>query len=121
MVKNILLVDDDAELCRELAEILRDEGYCVDDLCDSLRAAALIKERSYDIFLFDYKMAGLSGVDLIRLVKEKDPSGKIFVISGRLHIEKILQKENVASLVAGVVPKPFDAAVLLDKIKAALA
>ena len=81
----------------------------------------LLKERSYDIFLFDYKMAGLSGVDLIRLVKEKDPSGKIFVISGRLHIEKILQKENVASLVAGVVPKPFDAAVLLDKIKAALA
>ena len=120
MVKRILLVDDDAELCRELAEILCDEGYYVDNLCDSVIAATFIKEKSYDIFLFDYKMSGLSGVDLIRLVKEKDPAGKILIISGRPYIDKILQRENVASLVAGVVPKPFNVISLLDKLKAAL-
>lgn len=120
MVNKILLVDDDAELCRELAEILRDEGYYVDGLCDSVVAATFINEKSYDIFLFDYKMSGVSGVDLIRLTKEKYPSARIFVISGRPYIDKILQRENVASLVVGVIPKPFDVMILLDKIKAAL-
>jgi len=120
MAKKILLVDDDVELCRELVEILRDEGYHVDGLCDSVVAATFIKENSYDLFLFDYKMTGLSGVELIRLVKEKDPLGKIFVISGRPYIDKILQRENVASLVVGVVPKPFNVMHLLDKVKAAL-
>lgn len=116
-----MLVDDDVGLCQELAEILRDQGYLVDDICDSCRAAVLIAENSYDIFLFDYKMIGLNGADLVRLVKAKCFSGKIFIISGRPHIEKILEKENIAALVAAVIPKPFNVEFLLEKIKAALA
>ena len=121
MPKKILLVDDDTGLCRELAEVLRDEGYEVDDICDAFRAADLIKENRYDIFLFDYKMVGLNGAELIRLVKAKDSCGKIFIISGCPHIEKTLEYENVALWVSEIIPKPFDIKLLLEKIKTALA
>jgi len=120
MAKKILLVDDDSGLCRELAEILRDEGYEVCDTSDSWRAAQFINDENYDLFLFDYKITGLNGAELTRLVKGKDPSGKVFIVSGRPHIESILEKEKVSSFVDQVIAKPFDIGLLLEKIKSVI-
>ncbi len=120
MPKKILIVDDDTELCQELSEILRDEGYLVDEISDSMQAEYLIKQNSYGIYLFDYKMTGLNGVDLLRKVKEKDSKSVVFIISGRPFIEKLLEEENVSHLVSGVITKPFDIEMLVQKIKASI-
>lgn len=117
MAKKILLIDDDAELCQELAEVLRDEGYLVDEACDVSQGEIFIKQNSYDICLFDYKMPGLSGVDLLRSLKKRSPQSAVLIISGRPLIEEILKKENVSHLVAAVVNKPFDIKILLQSIK----
>jgi DNA-binding response OmpR family regulator len=118
MLKRILIVDDDSELAEELAEILREEGYWVENVSDSSLGSSLIKEKKYDIYLFDYKMTGLNGIDLLKKVKEKDPRVPVFIVSGRPFVEKLLKEENVHSLVSGVIKKPFDVQELLKKIKA---
>jgi len=117
MKKRILIVDDDAELAEEIAEILRDEGYFVDSATDSGRGEALIGKNIYDAYLFDYKMSGLTGTDLLRKAKEKDPKAAVLIISGRPFIEKLLKEEKMDHLVSSVIKKPFDAETLLDKIK----
>lgn len=117
MAKRILLIDDNEELCQNVAQILRDEGYSVDDTSDSGKGEVLINKNTYDVSLFDYKMAGLNGVDLLRKVKEKDFQSVVFIISGIPFIEELLKKENVFHLVGEVINKPFDMGILLQKIK----
>ena len=118
MPKKILIVDDDMELAEELAEILREEGYFVENTSDSIQAEKLINKNAYDLYLLDYKMSGFSGVDLLKKAKEKNPEGIVFIISGRPALDKLLKEENVQHLVSELIKKPFDVEFLLQKIKA---
>ncbi|OGX18263.1 MAG: hypothetical protein A3K83_06120 [Omnitrophica WOR_2 bacterium RBG_13_44_8b] len=120
MPKKILIVDDDVGLAEEMAEILRDEGYWVESASDSSQGEKLIKENTHDIYLLDYKMSGLSGVDLLRKVKEKNSNSAVFIISGRPFIEKLLKEENVLHLLSGVVKKPFEISDLITQIETVL-
>lgn len=117
----LLLIDDDAELCAELAETLREEGYDVDSTSDSAEGSVLIKKNIYEAAVFDYKMRGLNGIDLLKLVKGINPACAVFLVSGRAGIEKLAKEERVSGLVAGIVGKPFDVDDLLRRIKEAVA
>ena len=117
MVKKILIIDDDVGLCQDLAGILRDEGYFVDNVSDSVKGLTLINQNAYDVSLFDYKMTGLNGVDLLRKAKQKDAKSVVFIISGMPFIEELLEEEMVSHLVDEVINKPFDIEALLQKIR----
>ena len=109
-------MDDDEELCAEMAEVLAGEGYAVKSTSDPEKGRGLIAAHAFDIALFDYKLPGTTGVELMKEVKKKDPETRVFIISGRPFIEQALEEEKVSGLVSGVIPKPFDCEVLLKKI-----
>jgi len=115
--KRILLVDDDLELCEELAELLRDEGYLVDNTSDALKGAGLVRENRYDVAILDFKMPGLSGVDLLKTIKAGNPKTRVLFVSGKPFVGRLLQEAKVAELVEGIISKPFDEKTLLDKIR----
>ena len=117
MPKKILLVDDDIQLCEEIAEILRDEKYLVDNTSDEVNAEFLINKNSYDLCLLDYKMPRLTGIDLLRIIKKKSPLCVGIIVSGRPFIEKTIQEQNASSLVSAIIEKPFDITRLLNKIQ----
>ena len=96
---------------------MRGEGYYVDVTTDSTEGAALIKRNKYDVSIFDYKMKGLNGVDLLKMTKVKNPHCAVFIISGMLNIDKLSNKKN-ADLVTGIITKPFDVEALLQRIAA---
>jgi len=116
MHKKILIVDDDPGICNALAILLCEEGYRVDETTDSRKAASLIKKNKHDICLFDYKMKGLNGIDLLKKVKDVNPLCSVFIISGMLDIDVLCRKEIKAGLIAGVISKPFDVEALLQRI-----
>ena len=118
MQKKILIVDDDWGICHSLAMLLRGEGYRVDETTDSGTAAVLIKKENYDVCFFDYKMNGLNGKELSRMVKEIDPRCSAFIISGMMDIEELCRKEINAGWTDGIISKPFDVEELLQKIAA---
>lgn len=120
MAKKILIVDDDTELCEELAEILQDEGYSVQTVFDGIEGKKQIEAHNYDLLILDFKMPGLNGSEILRQLKEKKPSCKFFMISGKPHIEKSLQEEGLRHLVDGIMQKPFDIEDFLEKIKAVI-
>ena len=117
MSKNILMIDDDTELCEEMKDILSDEGYSVHTASDGSQGEELLEKNSYDILLLDIKIPGFNGIDMLRNLSKKKPAIKIFIISGRPFTERILSEENLMSLVSGVMIKPFDVRLLLEKIK----
>ena len=120
MQKKILIVDDDWGICNSMAMLLRGEGYCVDETTDSGEAAALIKKESYDVCFYDYKMNGLNGKVLSKMTKKINPRCPVFIISGMLDIEGLCQKEIDTGLVDGIISKPFDIEMLLQRIAAAV-
>ena len=118
MPKKILLIDDDVQLCEEIAEMLRDEGYFVDNTSDEVEGEKLIKNNTYDICLLDYKMSRLTGIELLREIKKKNPQCSALIVSGRPFINKTIEEQNVSHLVSGIIEKPFEIKDVLGKLEA---
>jgi CheY-like chemotaxis protein len=67
---SILVVDDDVDTLRNLADILGDLGYAVDTAPDGEAALEKVRRRNYDIALLDLKMPGMDGLTLYRAIKQ---------------------------------------------------
>jgi len=116
MEKKILLIDDDVELCQEFTEILTDEGYSVQTAYNGIEGQKRIKEDVFDIIVIDYKMPSLGGIGLLKFIKERDLKAKIFLMSGKPFVEKLVEGENLSGLEIAILHKPFNPAALLEKI-----
>src|SRR5512147_828002 len=67
----LLLVDDDVDICANLADILGDlGGYRVDVAHDGPTALELVRQRPFDVALLDLKMPGMDGLTLYRELKK---------------------------------------------------
>jgi len=118
--ERLLLIDDDAELCQEVAEALRDEGFVVENTSDTSEGEKLVARGVFDVVILDYKMPGLNGIELLRMIKSKRPKTKVIITTGRPFIEKLLEEEGASHLVSGIVMKPFSYDELLEKIAKSL-
>lgn len=117
--KKILIVDDYEESCKLLAEILGTHYDC-SYTSDSTTVMALVAERKPDLILLDYKMPGLMGVDICKLIRANDSmrSTPIIFVSGAATIdEKIKAFETGAD---DFISKPFHVKELILRIKARL-
>jgi DNA-binding response OmpR family regulator len=116
MAKKILIVDDDVELCRELAEILVQEGHSVDTASDGKAGEESIRKNAYDVIILDYRMPGLEGIQVLKANRNVCSKSRVYVATGRPFIDKLLEKEQLSGLIAGVLSKPYDVETLLNKI-----
>ena len=78
-VTSILLVDDEMDACRNLADIFEDLGYQVDTAASGEDALALAKRRRYDIAFLDLMMPGMDGATLALELK-KEQAGTVTII-----------------------------------------
>ena len=70
----LLLVDDDAAIRWSLSETLNEEGHEVRTAENAEQALALLDEYAPDLILSDIRMPGLDGIELLKRVKQNDPS-----------------------------------------------
>ncbi len=113
----ILIIDDDSVLCEELAESLSYEGYQADYIVDPSNGADLIREGNYDVILLDYKMPGITGVDILESLAGEKLESRIFILTGRPFVKKLLESEGLAGMISGIIDKPVDFGQLLESIK----
>jgi DNA-binding NtrC family response regulator len=113
----ILIVDDDEDLCDELAEALDEAGYHTEYASEAVKAQKLVSENRYDIVLLDYKMPDPGGVGVLRTLKAQTAKTKVLIISGRPFVENLLEEAGLIDFVGAVVPKPIAFEVLLDAIR----
>jgi CheY-like chemotaxis protein len=64
----ILVVEDEKDLRDLMCLHLRREGYSVDEAGDGDEALTKIKEHAYQVFVFDWMLPGLSGLDLTKKI-----------------------------------------------------
>jgi two-component system nitrogen regulation response regulator NtrX len=116
MSLDILVVDDEADICELVAGVLSDEGYEARTAANSDQAISALEGRRPSLVLLDVWLKGskLDGLDLLDEIKKRDPTLPVLMISGHGNIDTA-----VAAIRRGAVDfieKPFEAARLLHLV-----
>jgi DNA-binding NtrC family response regulator len=115
----VLVVDDDPMVRRMLARILGARGYTVEAVDSGEGALAAVRTRRPDLVLSDVHMNGLSGLEIVERLTQREPGLPVVIMTGEGGVETA-----VAAFKRGAVDfvtKPFDEARLLSALDAALA
>jgi two-component system nitrogen regulation response regulator NtrX len=109
MAADILIVDDEADICELVSGLLEDEGYTTRTARDSDSALSSIAGRRPSLVFLDIWLQGskLDGLQLLSAVKEQHPDLPVVMISGHGNIETA-----VAAIKQGAydfIEKPFKA------------
>lgn len=112
-----ILVAEDDESLQDLYRDLFSNLYQVEVVADGSEAFKQIKKKKYDLIITDYNMPGLSGVELVGLIKGASPnrSTPCIVISGNLN-DLILERFQYLN-VAQVLAKPIDLDTFLGTVQ----
>ncbi|HEX9319085.1 MAG TPA: response regulator [Nitrososphaeraceae archaeon] len=83
MIARILLIEDDQDLLELFADALNQNGFSVDRFTDPLQALSVFERNpnGYDLVLSDIRMPGISGLDLVRKMKDINPNVNFALMS----------------------------------------
>ena len=118
MKARLLLIEDDSSTGAALQKVLRTEGYEVDLVPrgdDGLRQAT---ERAYDLVLTDFRLPGLSGLDLIGQLHGAKPKLPIIMMTAHGTTETAIEATKLGA--CEYLIKPFEADTLLDLVDASV-
>jgi DNA-binding NtrC family response regulator len=112
----ILLVDDQRSLRRSLALMLQNAGYDTADAASGEAALALLAGAPFDLVISDLRMEGMSGIDLLREIKQIQPGLPVILITAYGSIETAVDAMRLGAF--DYLAKPFSERDILDKIHA---
>lgn len=109
--ERILLVDDDLAVRELLAEGLEMAGYCCTIASHAREALDKLAQGSYSLVLSDIQMPGVSGTELLGMIRAKYPDLDVIMITAVVDVDVALRAmRNGAS---DYLPKPFN----LDQVQ----
>ncbi len=115
---NILIIDDEQAIRKTLTEILRYEGYKIDEAADGEEGLRKFSDTAYDLVLCDVKMPKMDGIEFLEKSRAINSDVPIIVISGHGNIETAV--EAVKKGAFDFISKPPDLNRLLITLRNAL-
>lgn len=80
--RRVLIVDDDTAVLQSSSLLLSRAGFTVDSVASAEAAIELLGLRRYSAILSDINMEGMSGLDLLRTIRERDLDTPVILITG---------------------------------------
>jgi FixJ family two-component response regulator/glycine cleavage system H lipoate-binding protein len=117
MVK-ILVVDDELPVAKSIASTLSEKNYSVEITLSGEEALKKQKDIHPDVIIADLMMPGISGMDLLKTVKEKSPNTMFIMITGYPSIQSAVQAIKLGAF--DFIPKPFTPDELRSLVSRAL-
>lgn len=115
----ILIVDDEGEFTRLLAERLDMRGIRAEVADSGPAALALVRARDFDAVILDMMMPEMDGLETLSRMREARPDLQVILLTGHATVEKGVEAIKLGA--ADFLEKPVDFEELLAKIKAATA
>jgi two-component system, OmpR family, response regulator CpxR len=114
---NILLIDDDVEMCEMLVQYLQGEGFKVEAVYDGGMGLKRASSGEHSLVVLDVMLPKMSGLDLLRQLRAESSVPVLLLTARDEEIDRIVGLE-----VGGddYVPKPFSPRELLARIRAIL-
>ena len=115
----ILIVDDEADLRDLLVEALQDQGYAAEGAEGGAQALALVHQRHFPVVFTDLNMpGGLSGLELLRAIREEEPRTMGILMTGYATTESAIQALKRGAY--DFIQKPFKLAEIEASLERAL-
>ena len=115
----VLLVDDEEDFLKTLAERLETRGLKVSTATSGENALASVEGQAYDLIVLDLAMPGIDGLETLKRIKEKQPDAEIIMLSGQGSIKTSIEAMKLGA--EDFIEKPVNIADLMDKISEAKA
>ena len=112
---NILWVDDEIDLLKPHIIFLNNKGYSVTSCQSGMEALEMIKEDSFDIVFIDENMPGLSGLETLNSLKEKESNLPVVMITKSE--EEYIMEEAIGNKIADYLIKPVNPNQILLSLK----
>lgn len=117
--QRVLVVDDDLLMREVLKAILRSEGFTVvGEAKDGQTGLAQTERLRPDAVCLDVNMPGISGIDTLKLMRQRYPETRVVMITGDASMATV--REAVSYGAVGYIIKPFNAGRVADALRAAL-
>ncbi|MDQ7780854.1 MAG: sigma-54 dependent transcriptional regulator, partial [Planctomycetota bacterium] len=115
---NILVVDDEATVRDGVVAVLKRDKFSVQSCEDGETAAQMFKAGPFDIAIVDLKLPGMSGMDVLKKIKEDDPNAIVIMISGYATVASAVEAMKAGAY--DLIPKPFTPEELRVVVRRAL-
>ena len=114
----ILIIDDEAAIRESLETLLALEGYVVETAVNGEDGLESIEEKFYDLILLDLALPGKTGLEILPLIRERQPSLPIIMITAFGKVDNVV--DAIRSGAQNFVQKPWDNEKLLADIRSAI-
>jgi two-component system nitrogen regulation response regulator NtrX len=120
MARDILIVDDEADIRMLIGGILKDEGYEPREAANSTQALAAIRGRQPSLVILDIWLQGseIDGIEILQMMQRELPALPVVMISGHGNIETAVTAIKIGAY--DFIEKPFKSDRLLLVVERAI-
>ena len=116
-MSRILVIDDDDAVRESMQRMLRAAGYTVQTAASGEEGLAMARGGAFDVILSDMRMPGISGVDVLRQLREQRVDSSFIVMTGFGTVDTAVESMKLGAV--DFVQKPFFRDELLMRVRAA--
>jgi len=113
----ILVIDDDAELCKLVARFLSAEGFSVETVRTSTQGVERARSGEHELIVLDVMLPGMNGFEILRRLRSESRTPVLMLTARGDDLDRILGLEIGAD---DYLPKPFNPRELAARIRAIL-
>lgn len=114
----ILIVDDEHEFQKMLANRLEQRGFVVLKAYSCMEALSIIDSSNIDLVILDIAMPGIDGIEALKLIKKRRPETNVIMLTGQGSIQRGIEAMKLGAL--DFLEKPVDFNALLESISNSL-
>ena len=111
---SILIVDDEKRLLKSLARLLED-SFLVHTASGGKEGLSILEKEAISLALLDINMPGMTGVDMLRQIREETKDIKVIMMTGRRDYDSAIKCADLN--VQGFIEKPFDVDTLAERMQ----
>jgi DNA-binding NarL/FixJ family response regulator len=104
--RRVLIVDDDADACDTLADVLIAEGCTVRTVDDAAAALDVARSERFEVAFIDQRMPEVEGLEIVRALRQSRACRRIFVLTA--YAEPAFRRRALARGADHVFVKPLD-------------
>ena len=104
-MRKILVVDDEITVCKSIRNAILSDEYTVDTALSGEEALKKDLEECYDLVITDLMMPGISGLELLKKLKQERLEVNVIMVTGYPTIKTAVQSIKIGAF--DYIPKPF--------------
>lgn len=116
----VLVVDDEPNILLSLEFLMQQAGFDVTTAEDAERAQTLISQQVPDLILLDISLPGMSGFDLLELLRADESTRSLPVVMLTAHGREVEKEKGMALGASDYITKPFSTRELVSRVQTLL-